>query len=407
MAYIVIAVACCLLAAGTNDCEANTRFGFGTIVTVDHNGEHNRKGNPSFTIQYEFKNLKWSSLYPRESFRIKERTRHGWRVYFLDGQPSTAEEALQVGRTICMSNNDMVCQIATTPGPWPLGQKVDPANAIYRLDLKNAFHASLAKVNRGTIGEFEPRSFGIEVVLNIAGGQVTAATAIISGLRGPSDHRLDPADWSLVDGGVQGQLRCTIDCANHIRYASQDDTPLAIDLQVTTDAELNGSYTGTSAGTERSDSVSGSMLPANEPRTTGRIWLQFDELESSKCHFGVIDLNSGAAGSGNLIYFKGGVTGRIDGGELNLTNDRLHGSCQITASFHGKELQFQADIDSNLYGNHLLLGTYTIDQAELGSKTRALRGGLFAAGQPQIHGAEKELVKALQKKLYPDDPKNK
>ena len=79
---MLLPLLCCLLLQGLAPArlDANTRFGFGTIVKVDTTGEDSRKGEPSFVVRFAFRNLKWGSVGTTMSFRIEERTREAYDV---------------------------------------------------------------------------------------------------------------------------------------------------------------------------------------------------------------------------------------------------------------------------------------------------------------------------------------
>lgn len=404
------ALIACLLALPLCRLPANTRFGFGTIVQVDRTGEHSRKDQPSFSVRYAFRNLKWSSIEPVQTYRIEEKTRHGWRVYLLDGKPSTAAEALQVGRAICISDNDMVCRVASTPGPHPLDASATPGNGIYHLDLDKALQAELAKSRRGQIGEFEQRRFDIQVLLDCQDGQVTAATAVIPGLRGQTDYVLDPSVWSWDAGTINGSLAFTVGFTDDSRYLPREGTELAIaatlSLETTTDGELAGSYSGTSGSQSVTGKVDGQLQPRGAVPATGRLWLQLDELDGSKCSWAVLPFADGSGGEGgDLLHFKGHILGTCDGADLTLTDGKLRGTATCVDQHHG-DAAYRLRIDADLYGGRLLLGRCILATADGEDREIALRGGLTTATSNRIRGregdAERQEIKELQRRLHPE-----
>jgi len=391
---------------------ANTRFGFGTIVKVDPTGEDSRKGQPSFTVRFAFRNLNWSSVGRTMTFRMEERTRHGWRVYLLDGEPSTAEEALAVGRAICVADNDMVCRVSTAPGPFPLGEASEAGNAVYRFRCGGAFRATLAKQGKRGVGDYEAEKFEVEVILDVRDGAVAAATAVVVRLRGDTDHRLDPAAFAYADGAITGEFTFDVAWREGHGYRTEDGEPVtvscAVEVAENADGELSGSFTGSSGGIETGGDLKGRRGPAVAAPPAGRIWLQFDELRRSKCTYAVVPFADDAVGiDGELIYFKGYRIGPFDGASLRFVDGRLRGTARCVDEKSGGKA-YELEIDAHLYGGRMLLGTYTIVGEDGEGATRGLRGGTVHPEGPVLRGTEgeeRERIRALQAELHPEESK--
>ncbi|MFW5752451.1 MAG: hypothetical protein ACOCYV_00220 [Planctomycetota bacterium] len=400
----------CLLLLPLGQLTANTRFGFGTIVKVDPTGEDSRKGQPSFSVRFAFRNLKWTRITPVLTYRIEEKTRHGWRVYLLDGQPSTAAEALQVGRAICMSDNDMVCRVASSPGPYPVAATATPGDCVYRLNIDKALCAELAKAGRDGFGEYEQRRFDIEVLLDCQDGKITAATAVIPSLRGQSDYRLDPSTWTWDQGTITGSLAFTVGFTDDSRYRPRAGTEIAIASTLELSTQGDGGLAGTHSGTSGAESVSGSVEGRREPRSeipeSGRLWLQLDEFDGSKCSWAVLPFAADTGGAdGDLLHFKGGILGSCDGSGLTLADGRLHGTATCIDQRHG-DATYRLTIDADLFGGRFLLGRCVVTTADNQERDIALRGGLTTATANRIRGregdAERQEIEDLQRKLHPD-----
>jgi hypothetical protein len=208
-----------LLALAPVVASANTRFGFGTVMDVDWEGKRpENKGAPSFTVFHEFRNLVDGREFDTRTYRIAEKTRHGDRVYLLDGKPSTARDALQAGRAVTTADNDMVIFVSSTvPGPEAAPGKKEAGEALYFV----------------TTGDSQ-------LILDVAGGK------IVAGIRIPP--RTEAAPWLPADVSglkVEGDKIMGVDPKATCRLLNrpQAPEPLQVWLRLEAVAAMDKNHT--------------------------------------------------------------------------------------------------------------------------------------------------------------------
>ncbi len=381
----------------------NTRFGFGTIVNVDSDGAHSKKGRPSFTIQYEFANLKHVSLWPMATFQITQKTRKGHRVYFLDGQPSTPEEALAVGRCVTMAENDSVVFVSSHPGPRDPGTRIEPTPqaAIWRVRLPKAFQASLITVNakKGTQSAPENTTCDIELVFARSGDALTKATAVIVALSNNSDFAVDTSGLRAVGDGISGtiafEVKVPADSRKRLAEGDRLTTRYELDLSAAADGSLSGSCTGTCGPAAITGTVDGRLLaPAQRPERA-RLWLQVNDTLLRANRHGYVMIDQMNPPQARILGKKGHPAGEIAVSELQL--DDQHLTFTATATISGAQQSIV--VEAVVLGGRVLMGSFRATAADGTISTGRLRGGICPAQGSQLShatDAQEAPLKALR-----------
>jgi len=392
--------------------SANTRFGFGTIIDVDEKGERSgrggKPGRPGFTVCYEFFNLSSSAVLKHTFYPFEGKTRHGWRVYFLDGKPSTWQEAVKPGRAVCVSDNEMVCWVSSGPGP---ATDVPPGTASdgwLQVVLKRAVGATVAKTKRGNT-KTENVQADVELLLDVKDGTIRAAAAVVGGL-GPDnvDFVVDASALTYVGGKLGGAFALTarFPADGDVKLEQGDSLSLryTLDAAVAADGKATGSFTGTCGAAEVSGEVS-VICQGRKPRPDpGRIWLLLRGLHGGKFYYVVVPVAEGKGQSGgDFLYSKGHRLGSVPEADLTIDGTRIRGRISIEASKPAA-----CSIDAVILGDRLIFGAWTEGDGNA-AVTGSLRGGVAPSVEdgPQIRGAfnsknpeQEQAVRALQAKLY-------
>jgi len=397
---------CAMLFAFCPSTWANTRFGFGTIVKVDPDGKESRMKAPHYVVHYEFRNLAWTRVWHNETYPFKGRTRHGWRVYFLDGKPSTAEEAIKVGRAICHSDNDMVMHVSTKPGPYVAGTIGSINDGLARLMLKGAFGATAAKVNRGQVGEMLWVGCDIDLILDLNDKNIRGA-AVVQAFHGASDHPIDCSRWKRDGNTLEGAFSVKVPFGKSSRYKLKegDSVEATYTVKVTIDGKgvASGSYDGTLRGKDKKGAVTGAAIARSAMPKAPRLWMQFDPFPGARKGYVILEFEGGKAKEGGRILFsKGHRIGEITDQDLVLTDGAIKGT--LTGELRADEITF--DIDADVLANRWVSGRCTMKLGEVTTVT-TFRGGLCEADTVQLESATKEQkveVKKMQAVFEPPEP---
>ncbi|MFC1462103.1 hypothetical protein ACFLQU_00715 [Verrucomicrobiota bacterium] len=396
-------VLCAVLFALCSPAMANTRFGFGTILSVDAEGKDDKNKTPNYVVHYEFRNLAWTRIWHNERYRFHERTRHGYRVYFLDGKPSKPLEALKVGRAICHSDNDMVIHVSSKPGPFVAGTIDSAQNGLARITLKGAVKTTAAKVNRGQVGTMRPLGSDIDLMLDLSdkrieGGAVTAA------FHGASEHSIDCSGFKRDGENIEGAFSVEVPFGKNSRYKLKEGDALegtyAFKASVNAKGVVTGSYEGTCQAKPIKGVVSGATIARSAMPKQPRLWMQFDPFPGARKGYVIVSFEGGKAKAGGRILFsKGHPIGDITAQDLTLDGATIKGT--LTGKLRDGEITF--DIDAKVLGNRWVTGRCTM---KLGESTTAVtfRGGLCEADTVQLESAtaeQKVEMKRMQAEFEP------
>ena len=385
---------------------ANTRFGFGTILKVDPDGKESRMKAPHYVVHYEFRNLAWTRIWHNETYRFKERTRHGWRVYFLDGKPAKPQEALKVGRAICHSDNDMVIHVSTKPGPYVAGTTGSISDGLARLQLKGAFGATAGKVNRGQVGEMRWVGCDIDLILDLNDKNIRGA-AVVQAFHGASDRPIDCSEWKRDGNTLTGALSVKVPFGKNSRYKLKEgdsiEATYTVKATIDTKGVVSGGYEGTLRGKEKKGAVTGSTIARSTMPKSPRLWMQLDPFPGARKGYVILEFEGGKAKEGGRVLFsKGHPIGDITAQDLALTDGAITGT--LTGKLRDGEITF--DIDADVLANRWVSGRCTMTLG--GNTTKAsFRGGLCEADTVQLESATKEQkieVKKMQAEFEPPKP---
>jgi hypothetical protein len=318
-------------------------------------------------------------------------------VVFLDGKPSTPEEAFKAGRAICIAANHTVMFVSTRPGPQVLGAVGAAGNGIYRVELANALQAAMVR-NGDPKAESGPQKMSVALLVDCRQGKVMNAAVVVAGLAW-SDYVLDPAGLRLQDGRLTGPIALKAVFGEKDRYMTKDRQPVELKYTVDIGADdkgvLSGTFKGTSGGTEVSDKASGAIIAPSAPRDANRFWLQLDAFGAHGHIYAILPSAGGTVQDGPVLFSKGHRIGSAKAGGMTLTDNRLRGKLAVTLK--EKPEPQEITIDAAVLGGRLIFGTWTDASA-----TKSMRGGLVPADGPQIEGPTPEQdvqAKAMQKEI--------
>jgi hypothetical protein len=361
-----------LMAGLVSMAHANTRFGFGTITAVDLKAQ-----GPTFSVCCEFYNLSPKTFLNTGVYPVNGKHGDG-RAYFLDGQPSTPEAALKVGRAICIADNEGTMYVSSQPGPQVPGAVGEVGNGIYRALLGGACQASqFAQLKRRP---------SITLLVDCQKGKVGSVVAVISETQN-SDHILDPSTFQLQDGRLTGKLQLTLTFSEEELKRNPDwkPVPVVYDVDLTADAsgKVTGSAKGTSGGMDMSLNVQGDIIARTPDRDAHRVWLYFEKFNNGHGYM-IAEAHGGAVSDGYVLYDKGFRIGSSSAKGVTVKDGKLQGS--VALKFDGKPTVQELTVKGVVLGNRLIFGTYRdADGVEL-----PLRGGLVPLAGPQIEASSKE-----------------
>jgi len=359
-----------LLVAGP--VAASTSMLFGTIVAVDHEKK-------TCNIRTDFFN--YTGRGEGSIYCWRYDPARSPKLFILDGRPSTAEQALVVGRAVTLWDGAILIASSDCTGPDADRQGKDPRNGIYEIDLGSRA-LNLVDV-RG-----KEKSCDLRLVLDVINGVIAHGVAISAGLSKLPYHEADCSDLAVGDGKVTGTVKVAV-----IHPAKPGTEPVAVSY--TLDAGLAaGKLAGTCAGKDIGGKLTGSLLPRLAPPDPGRVWLRVAAPCFAKGHvFAVFDVAGGAAqAGGSTFWHKGTVNGTIGENALrvDVANRRVTGHLVATLTKHG-EGEYRIGLDAPIVGGRWILGPVTVEHGGEIIRGR-VRGGLVGPTAP-VQGATPELVK--------------
>jgi len=373
---------------------ASTEVIFGTIVTVDSE-------NGRFTIFAEMFNY-----VGRGEGRVEQR---GWgdrTLFMLDGDVSTAAEALKPGRAVMYQNHGSVILVSgKSPGMDAVRKADDPANAVHRMHAHKAVPLPL-KARRG--GGVEEHPVDVEIVVDVVDGRVAGAVAMPSILNRPNQN-IDAGRLVFADGKVTGTVSFAI-----AHPAVVAEKPIEATLTLTAaraDKQSDAGCISAVGGKKTTVGVTTEVLPRAADLVPGKAWMRLGVpgVYFRDHVFAVFDLTDGKAQpGGHHWYHKGKVNGSIDENSVALAGDRLTGELRSTLTAGGgsggERVPQVFKIDARVLGHRYIFGTLTVT---IGDKTHSgfVRGGLVPADSP-ITGLTKELA-ALYAERFPKRKKRR
>jgi hypothetical protein len=343
--------------------EANTRFAFGTITEVD-----SVKSN--FTVVVEAFNLQARQILGTTGFNFHgKHNKFGSVAYFLDGKLSTPEEAIKVGRGICACANFNVMIVSSQPGPQVPGAVGAPGNGIYRVELPNAFEATMARVEGGAIkSEYAAQKMPVTLFADCRDGKVVNAVAILTGLV-QSDYPVDPAGLRLQDGKLTGEIALQATFSEQDRYQTKDRQPVAVKCAV--------------------DKGTVSIIAPSPAREACRVWLYFEDFGVGSHGYVVLPAAGGKVQDGYVLFAKGNRIGTAKAKGLTLKDGRLEGTLALELKdMGGKPVTTEFTLNGAVYGGRLIFGT---------TGTRTFRGGIYPADGPQLETTTPEQDEIIKK----------
>jgi hypothetical protein len=332
-------------------------------------------------------------------------------VYFLDGKPSSAKEALAVGRTICHTANDMAIFVSSRPGPATKAGKGSVRDGLARIEMRGALRFTAAKMTRSGAGEMEPIATPVTLVLDL-GKDGIAGTAVVGLFGFLSDHVLDCSGLSRRGDRIVGPVALRIELPEavagdkekqgyRLEHGNTIEASWTLDAAVADDATVSGRFEGTSNGAAVEGDLGGEVLGRSPMPAKPRVWLQLSHVPFLRKGYLVLTLSEGRARPGGAILFsKGHRLGTITAADLRLEGDRLKGTLTGTISEH-EDAPVAFTIDARLLGNRLLSGPCTMAAGDETARC-TVRGGLCEADTCRIEGPTPEQeaqVKAMQAAL--------
>jgi hypothetical protein len=379
-------LACFIALLTARPAEANTRFGIGTIVAVDEAGK-------TFVIRYEFQNLMPDAVWPSQTFAFQERTRHGVRVYFLDGQPSTALEAVKAGRAIAMTENNMICLISSRPGPLLPESIGEPGNALYHLTLNNACPVSWIPSKEGQPLPEKAANSTAELLIDVRDGTIVAASVVLTSL---PDAAADLDCQALHWDGTQltGTVTATLQRPDRDGISCTNGPTLAVSYQITLSSDAAGTISGTFTGTGNTAAVRGALSGRRISRlplpTTALLWFDLP-IPGVRAGYAVVPVMDGTGQAGGYLLFKKGHRiGEITAQSILLDQGRLTGSLTGVLNEENAATPFTVTFSGSLLGGRLAFGSTSTVVAGAEPLRQRFRAGVWAAGTTQIEGATTE-----------------
>ena len=212
---------------------------------------------------------------------------------------------------------------------------------------------------------------------------------------------------ALADGRLSGEISLVARFPANGGIRLEEGTELAItctiDVTVSQDGVVAGSYTGTSGGQSTTGTVTGERYGRNPPLDPSRLWLLFWNMKHGSRYFGIVPVveNQGQPG-GDFLYSKGYKVGDIPETDLKVEANHVSG----TLTFSGKN-PITVTIDASIIGNRFLFGTWTTTDGD-SPGTYPLRGGIIPGIEagPQVRGfdSKKKMLKFLNEVFSPKAP---
>jgi len=386
---VLTAILAAILLGPLAAARASTQVVFGTIVAVDHERH-------SLTIFAEMFNYigRGEGRAVSKSIGWHDRT-----LILLDGEVSTAAEALKPGRAVMYQvHGGTILVSSKSPGMDAVRRTDDPANAIHRFTASKAVTLPLTTKKGAVQAETD-----VEFVVDVVDGRVADAVAMpFIGNR--AHHDLDAAKLSFVDGKLTGTAAFAI-----AHPAVDKPEPVAVTVAINTavtDGAVGGTCTFQADGQKTTAKAQGRALPRAPGLVPGKAWMRLGVPGGPffRDHiFAVFDLVDGKArAGGHHWYHKGKVNGSIDENSVTLADGRLTGKLRSSIAIRSETLPHVFAIDARVIGNRYLFGSFTLT---VGDATHAgfVRGGLVPADSP-VSGYTKALD-TLYKERFPKKKK--
>jgi hypothetical protein len=397
-----------LLLCGPTGSHANTRFGYGTIISVDPDGSSTRLKQPNYTVRFEMRNVDgWRKPWFTSSYPFRGMTRHGPTVFFLDGRLSPPEEALQAGRAICHTANDMFIFVSSRRGPDKIGAAGTLDEGLWMLSLPGAIQFGTARVGSNGAGEKETVRAGATVILDLTSDGVRGA--LVPPFDGVLEQRCDATGLRREKGHLVGSMtwQCTLsqgtpgdksDTGYQVDGGNQT-IAVTVELDAVLDGQgtVSGSFAGTSAGAATQGRVSGRAAVRSSMPAAPRAWIELDAIPAIRQGFVIWTFTDGRADpQGAILFSKGHELGRITAANMTLNGQRMQGTLTGVIG-QQTDKPMQITIDAHVLGNRLLGGNCTMTMGEQTVRT-AMHGGLCEQDAGQIGDGTKEQTEQAKQK---------
>ena len=209
---VMLALFVSALAVGS--VHATTRYAWGTIVSV--NWEGNPKGSqwakfPHFKVQVECSNG-FTPEWGEQLIPIINSGR-SLRAFILDGKASTAREALVVGRMVTVMDDWIIVVSSTVMGPEAQPGQRDTTTGIRYVSVGHVPGAFEKRSRKGGWSAYKGRGFPLNLMIDVRDGKVVDAYAFTRLAKRPYEP-VDSSGWTSMrispSDEMNGRRRSTV-----------------------------------------------------------------------------------------------------------------------------------------------------------------------------------------------------